>query len=302
MDPTSLNSPMKKMRGRKPKPGSAAWERRYGTTVVPASFSQLDEGTKKETDEEIRTRIVERFTVLEELSNSATTGKVRSLIVSGPAGIGKSYTVMKCIEDYDPQHKFTWNIHGFVRATGLYKALYEFRHEECVLTFDDADSIWFDDVSLSLLKAALDSKKRRTISWLAESAMLTTEGDPMPRSFDFEGTVIFISNLDFDEMVQKGHRLAPHLEALMSRSIYVDVGIKTRREYIVRLRQVMNETNMLAENGYDPAIKKDIMDFIEQYADRMRDLSLRQCLKLAALRSAAPHKFESLARVTCCRW
>jgi hypothetical protein len=82
------------------------------------------------------------------------------------------------------------------------------------------------------LKAATDSTKGRKLQWLAETKMLDEEGDRMPRFFDFEGSVIFITNYDFDEFIDRGHKLSPHFEALISRSHYLDLAMKTKQDYV----------------------------------------------------------------------
>ena len=48
-------------------------------------------------DDEIRERLTKRFEALEIMSDATVTGKNRSLIVSGPAGLGKSYTVEQTV-------------------------------------------------------------------------------------------------------------------------------------------------------------------------------------------------------------
>jgi len=114
-----------------------------------------------ETDEQINTRIAERFEVLDELSKHATTGVIRGLVASGSPGVGKSHTVIKQLEEYDPEGH-TWTVvKGYTRPTGIVKLLYQFRHPGNVIVFDDADSVFSDDVSLNLLKCVCDTTERR---------------------------------------------------------------------------------------------------------------------------------------------
>jgi hypothetical protein len=246
-------------------------------------------------DYEIRERLTKRFEALEIMSDATVTGKNRSLIVSGPAGLGKSYTIEQTvIKNADKVNSIT--IKGYVRPTGLYKTLYEHRHSNCVIVFDDADSIFADDVSLNILKGATDSTEKRTIRWLAETKMLDEEGEKLPRSFDFDGSVIYISNYDFDSFVDKGHRLSPHFEALISRSHYLDLAMKTKQDYIVRIEQVI-EGGMLKDKLSYSEIKM-IMDFIKQFKDNLRELSLRMVLKLTDLYKMDANKWQDLAKIT----
>jgi hypothetical protein len=212
--------------------------------------------------------------------------------------LGKSFTVERTLGQWDPNGVNHTIVKGYVRATGLIKLLYQFREEGQVVVFDDADTIFFDDTSLNLLKAVCDTTERRRVSWLSEGKLMDEEtGEIIPRTFDFEGTIIFITNYDFDQMIEKGHKLAPHLNALISRSHYIDLALKTRRDYLVRIRQVIRE-GMLAELTDDQ--RNDVMSYIERNHARLRELSLRMAIKIGNLRKSNDN-WERLANVTCCR-
>jgi hypothetical protein len=251
-----------------------------------------------ETDEQIDARIAERFQILDLLTEACMIGNSRSLIVSGPAGLGKSFTVERTLGQWDPNGVNHTIVKGYVRATGLIKLLYQFREEGQVVVFDDADTIFFDDTSLNLLKAVCDTTERRRVSWLSEGKLMDEEtGEIIPRTFDFEGTIIFITNYDFDQMIEKGHKLAPHLNAMISRSHYIDLALKTRRDYLVRIRQVIRE-GMLSELTVEQ--RNDVMSYIERNHARLRELSLRMAIKIGNLRKSNDN-WERLCNVTCCR-
>lgn len=251
-----------------------------------------------ETEDQIEERIAERFDILETLTESCISGDSRALVVSGPAGLGKSYTVEQKLAKWDPNGVNHIIIKGYVRATGLLKTLYSYREAGQVIVFDDADAIFFDDTSLNILKAVCDTTERRRVSWLSEARFVDEEnGELIPRSFDFEGTVIFISNYDFDAMIDKGHKLAPHLQAMVSRAHYIDLSMKTRQDYLVRIRQVVAQ-GLLNQLTIDERV--DVLTFIEAYSDSLRELSLRMAIKIAALRKTNTN-WEKVAKVTCCR-
>jgi hypothetical protein len=253
---------------------------------------------KHETEEQIDARIAERFDILDVLTEACIVGNSRALIVSGPAGLGKSYTVEKALQNWDPNEINHTIVKGYVRATGLVKLLYQYREHGQVVVFDDADSIFFDDVSLNLLKAVCDTTERRRVSWLSEGKLVDEESaDLIPRSFDFNGTVIFISNYDFDAMIDRGHKLAPHLQALVSRAHYIDLSLKTRRDYLIRIRQVIRQ-GLLNDLSFEA--RSDVITFIEQNHEKLRELSLRMALKLGSLRKQGGD-WERIARITCCR-
>ena len=249
-----------------------------------------------ETDSEIETRLNDSYEAMHTMALATALGKNKSLIISGPAGVGKSHTVTQVLEQVEEDVLGTF-VKGFVRATGLYKMLYENRFKACTLVFDDADSIFMDDTSLNLLKAACDMTKTRRISWLSETKMEDEEGERLPRSFEFEGSIIFITNYDFDSMIDKGNRLAPHFQALISRSHYLDIGIKTKREYVIRLKQVVNQ-GMLRDEGYTRAQESELIEFIQNNQDRLRELSLRMVMKLAGLMNMGGD-WKKMARATC---
>jgi hypothetical protein len=189
---------------------------------------------------------------------------------------------------------------GYARATGLMKQLYKYRNVGDVIVFDDADAIFYDDVSLNILKAATDSSSKRMISWMSEAKFEDDDGDIIPKRFEFKGTIVFITNLDFDAMIDRGHKLAPHLAALVSRAHYIDLAMKTKRDYYVRIKQVVKQ-GMLADAGFTSSEEADIMQFVEKNFNNLRETSLRSVIKIAALRRSNPNRFESLARITCCR-
>lgn len=253
-----------------------------------------------ETLAEIDTRISERFEILELLTKSAISGESRALIVSGPAGLGKSYSVESALAEWDPAEDNHTIVKGYVRATGIYKLLYQYKDKGQVIVFDDADSVFFDDVSLNILKAVCDTTEKRRVSWMSEGKLVDEESaELIPRNFEFNGTIIFITNYDFDAMIDRGHKLAPHLQALVSRSHYIDLALKTRTDYLVRIRQVVAQG--LLDNLTAPQ-KNDVLQYIEINNHKLRELSLRMVLKLGSLRSSAgADGWERMANVTCCR-
>ncbi len=259
----------------------------------------------RETDEQIMARLGQRFEILEDMTRAVKKGDVRAMIVTGPPGVGKSFGVEKVLGKHDvfadvandSKLKKYEVVKGAMSAIGLYKKLYEFSDRKCILVFDDCDSVLLDDLSLNILKAALDSSKKRTIHWNTDSRLLRQEG--VPNSFEFKGGAIFISNIKFDHV--KSKKLRDHLEALESRCHYLDLTIDTTREKILRIRQVVRDCGMLDDYAFDDATKTEVVEFIEANKDRMRELSLRMVLKVADLRKSMPANWAAVAEVTCMR-
>ena len=249
----------------------------------------------------VATRISERFDILEYLVNESIEGKVRALIVSGPAGLGKSYTVESALEVADPDEQRHAYIKGFVKPTGLFKLLHQFRHEGNVIVFDDADAIFNDESSLNMLKAVCDTTERRKVSYMSEHVLIDEETDErIPKTFQFDGTIIFVTNYDFDQMIEKDHKLTPHLKALISRAHYVDLKLKTKQDYLIRIRDVI-EHGLLDHKCRDDYEAQDVVQFIEEHADTLRELSLRTAIKLADIRRGDTPNWAAIARITTCR-
>ena len=177
-----------------------------------------------ETEEQALDRIKRRFDILDEMTDAVANSVVRGLIVSGPPGVGKSFGVERILDEYDAMAKLSGKpprteiVKGSMTPIGLFQTLYMNSNEGDILVFDDCDSILFDEVCLNMLKAVLDSGKKRTISWKSESAALRREG--IPDRFDFEGGVVFITNVNFENVRSK--KIQDHLGALMSRCHYLD--------------------------------------------------------------------------------
>lgn len=251
-----------------------------------------------ETDAEIDARLRDRFEILDELTKAALFGNARAVIVSGPAGLGKSFTVERALAEWDPDQINHTIVKGYVKPTGLLRLLYQFREPGQVIVFDDADTVFYEDTSLNLLKAVCDTTEMRRVSYMAESNMVDEDsGEKIPRSFLFEGTILFITNLDMDAMVDKGHKLAPHLQALVSRSHYIDLAMKTRRDYIVRIKQVIAE-GMLRQQGLTPDQEQQVLDYVVDNQDRLREVSLRIAVKIGNLVKMGGD-WKRLANVTC---
>ena len=254
----------------------------------------------EETDEQAINRIRERFDILTEMTKATVSGDIRAMIVSGPPGVGKSFGVEQEIEKSCLFDKLAGKrlraevVKGSATPIGLYQTLYKFSDENCVVVFDDCDSILLDDVALNLLKGALDSGKKRTISWLSESSALRREG--IPERFEFKGSVIFITNLKFDKM--KSQKLKDHLDALQSRCHYLDLTLDTMRDKILRIQQIAKDGVLFSDYDFDEVTQDEIIEFMDSNQNRLREMSLRMALKIADLRKLSPN-WKRLAETTC---
>jgi len=257
------------------------------------------EQPKEESDAETVERMRQRFDILTDMTKATKKGDVRAMIVSGPPGVGKSFGVEQVLDRYGvvstlgntrPKYEV---VKGAMSPIGLYCKLYNFCDADNVLVFDDCDSILLDDLSLNILKAALDSKKTRKICWNTDSHMLRREG--VPDTFNFAGSVIFITNIKFDNV--KSKKLRDHLEALESRCHYIDLTIDTIREKILRIKQIVTD-GMLKTYSLPKDTEDSIVSFVDENKRQLREISLRTVLKIADLAKAFPENWKDMAKQT----
>ena len=253
------------------------------------------------TDEERMAEIAERFEILHDMTKACVNGDIRAMIVSGPPGVGKSFGVEKEIEKVQmmqmlgSQRLRAEVVKGSASPIGLYQTLYKYSDPNCVVVFDDCDSILLDDVSLNLLKGALDSGKKRKISWLSESRVLKDEG--IPDSFEFKGSVVFITNLKFDKM--KSQKLKDHLDALQSRCHYLDLTLDTMRDKILRIKQIAKTGELFGDMNIGEVGQDEIVEFMDENKNSLREVSLRMAIKVAQLYKSFPNRWKAMASTTC---
>lgn len=254
---------------------------------------------EQETEEEAIARITRTFEVLEEMTDAAAQGIVRGLIVCGPPGIGKSFGVEKVLQEInmfskvkDIREKYTV-IKGSISPPVMYKTLYNYRDQDNVVVFDDADGCLYDEDCLNLLKSALDSGHKRKLCWMKQSRMMKDEG--IPDSFNFSGSVIFLTNISFEKTRGK---IADHLKAMQSRCHYLDLEIGTQRDQILRIKQIVR-AGMLNEFYFENGEEQEIVNYIIDNVNDLRELSLRAVKKIADLRKAFPKTWMEYAESGC---
>ena len=253
-------------------------------------------------DDAVMKRIETRFNILHDMTKAVIAGDVRAMIVTGPPGVGKSYGVEKELDKSSMMDAIAGRsikyevVKGAMTALGLYAKLFEHADKNHVLVFDDCDSVLMDELSLNILKAALDSGKKRVLHWNADSAKLRVEG--IPNKFEFKGGVIFITNVKFENI--RSRKLQDHLEALQSRCHYLDLTLDTMRDKLLRIKQICNTGELF--KGYDisKAQETEILDFMNEKKEILREMSLRMALKIADLTKVSPN-WKELAESTVMR-
>jgi len=248
--------------------------------VSPMNTRITDEDTR--TDDEILKTIRVRFDITDRVVQGIIKGHINSAVVFGAPGVGKSFSILGALEVASRKGKHVDVIKGACTAPGLYTALYNARNGG-IVAIDDCDSVFDDEDTLNILKSALDSSDVRTLSWRkasrwvydVNSEVAGEDDDRIPNSFDFNGAVVFITNKNIKAIAKTGSRLAPHMDALVSRSHYIDLRLNTIRERMLRIEDVfinggMSETLDLAKPD-----AQEIMDFVTANKTKMNELSLR---------------------------
>ena len=223
-----------------------------------------------------------RFGFVEKLVTMVATGVQPSAVITGEGGLGKTFTVTKTLaahgyKDISELAEFQVGsvintskcfmmVKGYSTAKGLYRTLFE--NQKSVIVFDDCDAVLKDPVALNLLKGALDSYGKRIISWNADM-----KDDDLPRSFNFEGRVIFISNMDQDRIDQ----------AIRSRSMMIDLSM-TFDQKIDRMEYIAKSDEFLPE--YDATIKADALALIRKVGKDAKEISLRTLIAVSKVRAS----------------
>jgi len=198
-----------------------------------------------------------------------------SLVVTGGPGNGKSHTIIKTIQENGLIESDNYVVFkGYSTARGLYNTLYD--HNGKLIVFDDCDSVLEDKTSLNILKSALDSYDKRTISWMAKLG----KSDEYPNQFDFTGRIIFISNKDKDQLD----------DAVLSRSLSVDLSM-TGEEKIQRMSHVLPQ--ILPD--LDMKVKQDALDFLRENKDN-DSVNLRSLIMVSKIRKEFPRKWRGIAQ------
>jgi hypothetical protein len=248
-------------------------------------------------------RISERFTVMYRLIQGVIQGVIRSLIISGAPGTGKSHTTRQLLESAGDAGliKFKF-ISGKISAVDLFKWMQKYKEKKDVILLDDADSVYDDEDAMNILKAGLDTTHVRKISWLAESNALKSEG--LALEFVYEGSMIFITNKDFQSIVDfEKNKMVPHFAALMSRSIYLDTQLHDSADLLAWTEHMVLNNHILVQDGLSEKQEKNAVEWMKKNADNLREISIRTLKKLGGFMLTAPEdtSWEAFARVTLLR-
>jgi hypothetical protein len=259
-----------------------SYSKSYVERRLKSMVGDIQTAVAAATEKQNRYGINDRFGFVEKLVTMVATGVQPSAVITGEGGLGKTYTVTKTLEangykdisdlaDFqvgaviNTRKCFTM-VKGYSTAKGLYRTLFE--NNKSVIVFDDCDAVLKDPVALNLLKGALDSYGKRIISWNADM-----RDEDLPRSFNFEGRVIFISNMDQDKIDQ----------AIRSRSMMIDLSM-TLDQKIDRMEYIAQSPEFLPE--FDAKCKTDALALIRELGAEAKEISLRTLISVTKIRAS----------------
>ena len=205
------------------------------------------------------------FNNLERLTKMVGRGIQPSLVITGGAGLGKTYLVKKTLTDMGLEEaKQFVHFKGRATAAGLFVTLYE--NSDKIIVLDDCDSVFKDMDAVNMLKAALDSYDTRKLSYISTKPLKDAYGDPVPRHFEFTGKIIFISNISQSKLD----------EAIKSRSFVSDISMNTKQMF-QRIDELKNQIETKIPNEVkDKALQ--IMKDLEKKYDGV-EINLRSFIK-----------------------
>lgn len=204
--------------------------------------------------------------------------KIRvSLVVTGEGGLGKTYTVREELlkAGLDEGEDFII-IKGFATAKGLYNTLWE--NSDKLIIFDDCDEILKNDIAKNILKGALDSYDERIVSWISQSF---GQSD-VPTSFEFEGQIIFISNMSAKSIDQAIRSRATNLDLTMSVS-----------DKLERMEFIMSNPNFKGHIAKE--VKAEAFELLKKHAAICSNLNMRTLIEIIDFRTSGEENWEELA-------
>lgn len=210
---------------------------------------------------------------------------------------------------------------GTASPFGIYEMLY--KHRNSIILFDDSDGALSDQDGRNIIKAATDTKKQRKLAWSKKNAKLfdPDRGPPKPKGkkkggrddididniddfeddiddtleeptdmipshFNFEGRIIFISNMQLDKLDPDG--------ALRTRAFVIAIN-PTNEEIYQRMGEIID--NIHLESGSLTRDERlEVLDIIKS-SNKKGDASLRTLVRALNIASSGASQWKTLVRL-----
>jgi hypothetical protein len=217
------------------------------------------------------------------------------LVLMGDAGMGKTHTVEATLEATGTPYVIK---KGTMSGIGLYRYLYDAQELGAeVVVIDDCDDIYRKPESVEILKAAMDSKSTRRVSWTKQNTNLEYHG--VPTSFEFTARVILITNSDLETPENKRGDVMQRLMApVLDRSYTLKTGLPSL-DWVSAYFRMMHENNSIVafdELGLDDLESDTVMEFILGEIDFIGKMSFRVVYNTAKLYLTNPDDWQEMAQ------
>ena len=255
-----------------------------------------------------------------QLVDMVAKNQIRSLLITGSPGSGKTFSIMQVIEKNNLlKNKDYVKLSGKASPVEIYKTLFMFR-EGGLIIFDDLDSMWRNEDATNILKAALDTSPVREISWASaqtinvsrmpddkrqelfkmidkqidgsdEEVDVFDEDEDGPKKKPTKDTKIrYPSTFDFKGRVIFISNLKPDQldSAILSRSVKINMDM-TPQQILMRMRAILPT---LGGTDVSMSKKEELLDqlIIMQGRREIDAVTLREFTKgLDIVRSGAPN-------------
>ena len=254
------------------------WKKDVAADPSWQDYSNPGETARNNLQKKVETfPINERFGMVTQVVDMMAKGIHSAAVITGQGGTGKSHTVFEALDNTGIEYV---KVSGHVALSGLYEILYHNRGKDGFVVFDDTDSIFANETTVNWLKAVLDTTLKRTVSWESTYPENTLN---LPRSFDFDGRVLFISNRIMDRIPQ----------AIRSRSMVLSLDM-TPDEIVDRMRHIA--PLMREFNNMRAGMITETIDYLDDVKFQLKDVSLRTLIKALRFRQSGAENWQKLIR------
>jgi hypothetical protein len=213
--------------------------------------------------------------------NSAING----MIVSGDAGVGKTYTIKRALLDTGHAKNVEYIKGGKITAASLYVKLYLNRSKHRIIVLDDCDIIHHGEKKqiIPMLLGAVELGQKGEVSWETARKNPLMEEFDVPHKFDFQGNIIWITN-DRKSDIEKA--VKQWKAAIFSRFNFAPCDFTDEQKFMYTMHLVDNE-DMLGTHcqefpgGYPRDIIEQAADYMSNNYRSLVEVTPRQAIKIA---------------------
>lgn len=213
------------------------------------------------------------------------TSAIRGMIVSGDAGVGKTYNVKMALAQIGAAGNVEILKGGKITAASLYVKLYQNRQQHRILVLDDCDIIHHQDRQqiIPMLLGATELGPKGEVTWEVARKNPLMEAANAPTKFDFEGSIIWITNDTIEDIAAKAKQWKSALLSRfnMSKCYFTDEQKFMYTLYLVQQCDMLGKKCQEHKNGYPKAIIDQALDYMSDHYRDLVEITPRQAIKIA---------------------